>query len=104
FFLILPALLEIPAFIYVSQSCMVIVPRIAHQLHNIVTDAGCCSSPDLSRQIQNFSLQLLHQPVRIDCMGLTILDCSFLTRMACSVGTYMIYTIQFIPKFSTPYI
>ncbi|XP_017055498.1 gustatory receptor 8a [Drosophila ficusphila] len=100
YYLILPALLEIPAFIYASQSCMVIVPRIAYQLHSIVTDSGCCSSPDLSLQIQNFSLQLLHQPVRIDCMGLTILDCSLLTRIACSVGTYMIYTIQFIPKLS----
>ncbi|KAH8241663.1 hypothetical protein KR038_007399 [Drosophila bunnanda] len=103
YFLILPALLEIPAFIYASQSCMVIVPRIAHQLHSIVTDSGCCSSPDLSLQIQNFSLQLLHQPVRIDCLGLTIMDCSLLTRIACSVGTYMIYTIQFIPKFSSQY-
>ncbi|EDX17490.1 gustatory receptor 8a [Drosophila simulans] len=103
YYLIVPALLEIPAFIYASQSCMVVVPRIAHQLHNIVTDSGCCSCPDLSLQIQNFSLQLLHQPVRIDCLGLTILDCSLLTRMACSVGTYMIYTIQFIPKFSNTY-
>lgn len=49
--LILPALLEVPAFIYASQSCMVIVPRIAHQLHNIVTDSGCCSFPDLSLQV-----------------------------------------------------
>ncbi|XP_016937252.2 gustatory receptor 8a [Drosophila suzukii] len=103
YYLILPALLEIPAFIYASQSCMVVVPRIAHQLHNIVTDSGCCSCPDLSLQIQNFSLQLLHQPVRIDCLGLTTLDCSLLTRIACSVGTYMIYTIQFIPKFSNQY-
>ncbi|KAI8033364.1 hypothetical protein M5D96_013890 [Drosophila gunungcola] len=121
YYLILPALLEIPAFIYASQSCMVIVPRIAHQLHNIVTDSVCCSCPDLSLQvpylpfadfisnhfplqIQNFSLQLLHQPVRIDCLGLTTLDCSLLTRIACSVGTYMIYTIQFMPKFGTHYI
>ncbi|KAH8287046.1 hypothetical protein KR054_001309 [Drosophila jambulina] len=121
YYLLLPALLEIPAFIYASQSCMVIVPRIAHQLHSIVTDSGCCSFPDLSLQIQNFSLQLLHQPVRIDCLGLTIMDCSLLTRVseykyivfpqqylfslqiACSVGTYMIYTIQFIPKFSGQY-
>ncbi|KAH8274228.1 hypothetical protein KR018_009080 [Drosophila ironensis] len=123
YYLIIPALLEIPAFIYASQSCMLLVPRIAHQLHNIVPDSGCCSCPDLSHQIQNFSLQLLHQPVRIDCLGLTILDCSFLTRVswkyrtflgflipcgfllqiACSVGTYMIYSIQFIPKFSPPY-
>ncbi|KAH8238431.1 hypothetical protein KR032_006811 [Drosophila birchii] len=104
YYLILPALLEIPAFIYASQSCMVIVPRIAHQLHSIVTDSGCCSFPDLSlQQIQNFSLQLLHQPVRINCLGLTLMDCSLLTRIACSVGTYMIYTIQFIPKFSSQY-
>ncbi|KAH8356634.1 hypothetical protein KR084_010982 [Drosophila pseudotakahashii] len=121
YYLILPALLEIPAFIYASQSCMVIVPRIAHRLHNIVTDSGCCSCADLSLQIQNFSLQLLHQPMRIDCLGLTTLDCSLLTRVgypprtldysthllslqiACSVGTYMIYTIQFIPKFSNQY-
>jgi len=51
YYLILPALLEIPAFIYASQSCMVVVPRIAHQLHNIVTDSGCCSCPDLSLQV-----------------------------------------------------
>ncbi|KAH8344867.1 hypothetical protein KR067_009665 [Drosophila pandora] len=104
YLLIIPAVLEIPAFVYASQSCMVLVPRIAHQLHNIVPSSGSCSYPDLSLQIQNFSLQLLHQPISINCMGLTVMDCSFLTRIACSVGTYMIYTIQFMPKFSTPYV
>lgn len=90
-------MLEIPAFVYASQSCMVHVPRIAHQLHNIVPSSGSCSYPDLSLQvslppvlefsttyplqIQNFSLQLLHQPISINCMGLTVLDCSFLTRV-----------------------
>ncbi|XP_017156987.2 gustatory receptor 8a [Drosophila miranda] len=98
--LILPALFEIPAFIYASQSCMVIVPRIAYQLHNIVTETGCCGFADLSLQIQNFSLQILHQPLCINCLGVTILDCCLLTRIVCSVGTYIIYTIQFIPKFS----
>ncbi|BFG01718.1 gustatory receptor 8a [Drosophila madeirensis] len=101
--LILPALIEIPAFIYASQSCMVMLPRIAHQLHNIVTDTGCCSFPELSLQIQNFSLQILHQPLRINCLGITILDCCLLTRIACSVGTYIIYTIQLIPKLSNQY-
>ncbi|XP_022208628.2 gustatory receptor 8a isoform X2 [Drosophila obscura] len=87
--LIFPALFEIPAFIYASQSCMVMVPRIAHQLHNIVTDTGCCSFPDLSLQIQNFSLQILHQPLRINCLGITILDCFLITRVDCLLGGHL---------------
>ncbi|KAH8303973.1 hypothetical protein KR044_010950, partial [Drosophila immigrans] len=78
YYLLLPAVLEIPAFVYVSQSCMQQVPRIAHQLHSIVVTA----SPALSLQIQNFSLQLLHQRVRIDCLGIAILDSYLLTRVS----------------------
>jgi len=46
YYLLLTALLEIPAFIYVSQSCMQMVFRIAFQLHNIVV-----STPALSLQV-----------------------------------------------------
>ncbi|EDW26085.1 GL15412, partial [Drosophila persimilis] len=42
-------------------SWMVIVPRIAYQQHNIVTETGCCGCADHSMQIQNSSLQILHQ-------------------------------------------
>ncbi|KAH8386833.1 hypothetical protein KR093_002838 [Drosophila rubida] len=77
YYLLLPAVLEVPAFIYVSQSCMQLMPRIAHQLHNIVVT----SSPELSLQLQNFSLQLLHQYVRIDLLGIAVLDSYLLTRV-----------------------
>ncbi|ALC49189.1 Gr8a, partial [Drosophila busckii] len=75
YYLLLPAILEIPAFIFTSQSCMRLVPRIAFQLHNIL-----CSSSSLSLQLQNFSLQILHQPVRFDCFGTIVLDNYLLTR------------------------
>ncbi|XP_034483279.1 gustatory receptor 8a [Drosophila innubila] len=98
YYLLLPALLEIPAFIHVSQSCMQMVLRIAYQLHSIVV-----SSPALSLQVQNFSLQLLHQPVRIHCLGITLLDSYLLTRIATAVCTYMIFTVQLMPKLSGSY-
>ncbi|EDW00139.1 gustatory receptor 8a [Drosophila grimshawi] len=97
YFLILPAVLHVVVLIYASQSCMQMVPRIAYQLHNIVAN-----SPALSLQIQNFSLQMLHEPVRIDCLGIIILDSHLLTRTACAVSTYMIYTTQLMPKLSGP--
>ncbi|XP_060662403.1 gustatory receptor 8a [Drosophila nasuta] len=98
YYLLLPAVLEIPAFIYVSQSCMQLMPRIAHQLHSIVI-----TSPALSLQIQNFSLQLLHQGVRIDCLGITVLDSYLLTRIVTAICTYMIFTVQLMPKLSGTY-
>ncbi|KAM8720713.1 hypothetical protein ACLKA7_006709 [Drosophila subpalustris] len=98
YYLLLPAFLEIPAFIHVSQSCMQMVFRIAFQLHSIVV-----SSYAVSLQVQNFSLQLLHQPVRIDCLGITVLDSYLLTRVATAVCTYMIFTVQLMPKLSGSY-
>lgn len=68
--------------------------RIAYQLHSIVVTSPALSlqvsNPPLTRalliiisrqQIQNFSLQILHQPVRIDCLGMTVLNAYLLTRV-----------------------
>ncbi|EDW82419.2 uncharacterized protein Dwil_GK25139 [Drosophila willistoni] len=98
---ILPALLEIPAFIYTSRGCMEMLPRIAYKLHSITPGPTSSSYPTLSlqvKQIQNFSLQMMHQPVVIHALGITILDGYLLTRLACSLSTYAIYAIQFMPK------
>lgn len=89
----LPAMLHIPTFIYFSQSCMQMMSRIAYQLHCIVATSPALSLQvssrnswqsiaNLSQQIQNFSLQILHQPVRIDCLGLTVLNAYLMTRVS----------------------
>lgn len=67
--------------------------RIAYQLHSIVATSPALSLQvssrnfwqsiaNLSQQIQNFSLQILHQPVRIDCLGLTVLNAYLMTRVS----------------------
>ncbi|KAH8418970.1 hypothetical protein KR222_010591 [Zaprionus bogoriensis] len=99
YYLLLPAILQIPTFIYFSMSCMLMMSRIAYQIHSIVVTAS-----SLSLQIQNFSLQILHQPVHIDCLGMMTLDSYLLTRIAYAVCTYMIFTVQLMPKFSGPYV
>ncbi|EDW08053.1 gustatory receptor 8a isoform X1 [Drosophila mojavensis] len=99
YYLLLPAVLHIPAFLYTCQSFMQIVPRIAYRLHNIATS---CSP--VSLQIQNFSLQILHEQMRIDCMGIVILDNHLLTQIAYAVCTYMIFTVQLMPKLNGAYL
>lgn len=103
----LPAMLHIPTFIYFSQSCMQMMPRIAYQLHSIVATSPALSLQvssrnswqsiaNLSQQIQNFSLQILHQPVRIDCLGLTVLNAYLMTRVSGVRVEKKIYTFYSI--------
>ncbi|XP_030386710.1 gustatory receptor 8a [Scaptodrosophila lebanonensis] len=97
YYMLLPGFLQIPAFIQVSQSCMYLVKRIAYRLHSIVARNSIGSSP-LSLQIQNFSLQILHQNIRIHCLGIATIDGYLLTRIVCAISTYMVFFVQFMPK------
>ncbi|XP_037937665.1 gustatory receptor 8a-like [Teleopsis dalmanni] len=97
-FLLIPAILEIPVFLLTSKYCMAMVKRITYQLHNIIREAHDIK---ISMQIQNFSLQILHQHIRIDGIGIAVMDGYMLTRAVGSVTTYMIFFIQFMPKFQS---
>ncbi|XP_054728918.1 gustatory receptor 8a-like [Anastrepha obliqua] len=94
--LMLPAFLEIPALLLTSQKCMNVVKFITFELHNIRSSV---ENTIISVQIQNFSLQMLHQKIRIDGMGISPLDGKMLIRIVGSIITYMIFFIQFMPKF-----
>ncbi|XP_065363077.1 gustatory receptor 8a-like [Calliphora vicina] len=54
----------------------------------------------ISTQLQNFSLQILHQRICINGIGITRMDGYMLTRVIGSITTYMIFFIQFMPKFT----
>ncbi|XP_011185251.1 gustatory receptor 8a [Zeugodacus cucurbitae] len=94
--LLLPAYLEIPALLLTSQKCMNEVKFIAFELHNIRSSVD---NSLISIQIQNFSLQILHQKIRIDGLGISALDGKMLVSIVGSITTYMVFFIQFMPKF-----
>ncbi|XP_012161679.1 gustatory receptor 8a isoform X2 [Ceratitis capitata] len=94
--LMLPAYLEIPSLLLTSQKCMNEVKFIAFELHNIRSSVD---NSLISIQIQNFSLQILHQKIRIDGLGISALDGKMLVSILGSITTYMVFFIQFMPKF-----
>ncbi|KAM7349521.1 gustatory receptor 8a-like [Cochliomyia hominivorax] len=97
--LLLPACMQIPAFLITSKNCMDVVKLITFNLHSIITQ---CKNQTgiISTQLQNFSLQILHQRICINGIGITRMDGYMLTRAIGSVTTYMIFFIQFMPKFT----
>ncbi|XP_065365274.1 gustatory receptor 8a-like [Calliphora vicina] len=97
-FLLLPTFLEIPAFLITSKNCMDVVKLITFNLHSIISQFNNTNSI-ISTQLQNFSLQILHQRICINGIGITRMDGYMLTRVIGSITTYMIFFIQFMPKF-----
>ncbi|TMW52134.1 hypothetical protein DOY81_002769, partial [Sarcophaga bullata] len=98
--LLIPVVLEIPAFLITSKNCMEVVKHITFNLHSIISQFNN-NNPVLSIQLQNFSLQILHQKICINGVGITRMDGYMLTRAIGSITTYMIFFIQFMPKFTT---
>ncbi|KNC32520.1 putative gustatory receptor 8a [Lucilia cuprina] len=97
--LFIPACFQIPVFLITSKNCMDVVKLITFNLHSIVSQFENHSSI-VSTQLQNFSLQILHQRICINGIGITRMDGYMLTRAIGSITTYMIFFIQFMPKFT----
>ncbi|XP_073832075.1 gustatory receptor 8a [Musca autumnalis] len=97
--LLIPAFMQIPMFLISSKACMDVVKFITLNLHNIITQFNN-QNTSVSLQLQNFSLQILHQNICINGVGIARMDGYMLTRAIGSITTYMIFFIQFMPKFT----
>uniref|UniRef100_A0A1I8M1M1 Uncharacterized protein n=1 Tax=Musca domestica TaxID=7370 RepID=A0A1I8M1M1_MUSDO len=99
FILLIPSLLQCPMFLIASKCCMNTIQDITQNLHCIDSQFGNDKN-EISIQLQNFSLQILHQNISINGIGITRMDGYMLTRLIGSITTYMIFFIQFMPKFT----
>uniref|UniRef100_A0A1I8NXI6 Gustatory receptor n=1 Tax=Stomoxys calcitrans TaxID=35570 RepID=A0A1I8NXI6_STOCA len=98
-FVVTPAFMQIPMFLISSKCCMDVVKSITLNLHGIISQFND-QNIIISTQLQNFSLQILHQEIIINGIGISRMDGYMLTRVIGSITTYMIFFIQFMPKFS----
>ncbi|XP_055911250.1 gustatory receptor 8a [Eupeodes corollae] len=98
--LLVPAILEIPMFLLTAKSCMNAAKYISYRVHNLKHSADNIAA---SVQIQNFSLQILHQQIKIDGLGIASMDGYMLTKAVGSITTYMVFFIQFMPKFKSKF-
>lgn len=77
------------------EFCLEQVRYIGFLLHNIEKDVD---DERINSITENFSLQILHEPLVFSACGFFQLDFMFLKTMIASITTYMVIFIQFMPK------
>lgn len=77
------------------EECLEQVRYIGFLLHNIEKDVD---DQRINTLIENFSLQILHEPLMFSVSGFFQMDFMFLKTIIASITTYMVIFIQFMPK------
>ena len=77
------------------EFCLEQVRYIGFLLHNIEKDVD---DERINAITENFSLQILHEPLVFSACGFFQMDFMFLKTMIASITTYMVIFIQFLPK------
>lgn len=77
------------------EVCLEQVRYIGFLLHNIEKDLD---DERINAITENFSLQILHEPLVFSACGFFQMDFMFLKTMIASITTYMVIFIQFMPK------
>lgn len=77
------------------EFCLEQVRYIGFLLHNIEKDV---EDERINSITENFSLQILHEPLVFSACGFFQMDFMFLKTMIASITTYMVIFIQFLPK------
>lgn len=81
------------------EVCLEQVRYIGFLLHNIEKDID---NERINVLTENFSLQILHEPLVFSISGFFQMDFMFLKTMIASITTYMVIFIQFMPKTDEP--
>ena len=81
------------------EVCLEEVRYIGFLLHNIEKDID---DERINTLTENFSLQILHEPLIFSVSGFLEMDFMFLKTMIASITTYMVIFIQFMPKTDAP--
>lgn len=64
-------------------------------MHNIEKNVD---EQKINTTVENFSLQILHEPLMFSVSGFFQMDFMFLKTIVSSITTYMVIFIQFMPK------
>ncbi|XP_036320312.1 gustatory receptor 8a-like [Rhagoletis pomonella] len=96
--LIVPSAMTIFLLLITARDCMRSTNFLAHNVHKIRHDI---EDFNISTRLQSFTLQMLHQQIIIDGFGFFVLKCDMARDMLGSIATYMIFFIQFMPKFKS---
>ncbi|XP_017468870.1 PREDICTED: gustatory receptor 8a-like [Rhagoletis zephyria] len=96
--LIVPSAMTIFLLLITARDCMRSTNFLAHNVHKIRHDI---EGFNISTRLQSFTLQMLHQQIIIDGFGFFVLKCDMARDMLGSIATYMIFFIQFMPKFKS---
>ncbi|XP_053949660.1 gustatory receptor 8a-like [Anastrepha ludens] len=94
--LIVPSAMTIFLLLITSRNCMRSANFLAHNVHKIRHDL---EDLNISTRLQSFTLQILHQRIIIDGIGFFVLNCNMARDVLGSIATYMLFFIQFMPKF-----
>jgi len=90
-----PTTLIVIVVLNACEECLEQVRYIGFLLHNIEKDIDDYRINTLT---ENFSLQILHEPLMFSVSGFFQMDFMFLKTMVASITTYMVIFIQFMPK------
>ncbi|XP_019891313.1 gustatory receptor 8a-like isoform X6 [Musca domestica] len=74
--------------------CSLLLPSVLNILLVLVVSKNCM------RTIQHFSLQICHQQIIFKAFGCFTIDCYIASGILGSIATYMMFYIQFMPKFN----
>lgn len=88
--------------VMVLKSCEQVLEQVRYigfLLHNIEKDID---DERINSITENFSLQILHEPLVFSACGFFQMDFMFLKTMIASITTYMVIFIQFLPKTDEP--
>ena len=77
------------------EGCLEQVRYIGFLLHNVEKNVN---DERISTLTENFSLQILHEPLMFSVSGFFTMDFMFLKTIVASITTYMVIFIQFMPK------
>ncbi|XP_036222467.2 gustatory receptor 8a [Bactrocera oleae] len=98
YLLIIPTSVSIALLLLTSRNCMRSTNFLAHNIHKIRHDI---EDYQISTRLQSFALQMLHQRIILDGFGFFVLNCDMARDILGSIATYMIFFIQFMPKFKS---
>lgn len=96
-FQLCPTILILILVLKACEDCLEQVRYIGFLLHNIEKDID---DPRINTLTENFSLQILHEPLMFS-NGFFQMDFMFLKTIIASITTYMVIFIQFMPKEKT---
>lgn len=92
---LLPTVLILILVLNACEDCLEQVRYIGFLLHNIEKDVN---DPRINTLAENFSLQILHEPLLFSVSGFFQMDFMFAKSIIAGITTYMVIFIQFMPK------